>query len=112
MSVIYIREVGDELMRQIRMEAASAGVTVPTWALHQLGIACGMVKPVRSDARTKAARARRPRVDAQHRAPATPTPIEATATKELTASGLPRCQSHDDTGWQCRLADGHGNNCM
>jgi hypothetical protein len=136
MAVLSIRKVSEELAYQVRLEAAAAGVDIRVWVIEQLEAACGLRrKAVRSGRRARvrveskgkgrirraAPEARAHQDDAQtDRGTVEPgledgrSSGEETngALKQFTASGSPRCQSHDDTGWQCRLADGHGNTCF
>src|SRR5271165_5025592 len=138
---LHVRKVDGELMRQIRMEAAAAGVTIREWVTSVLARACGFAgEAAREDVingrlklfsqavRVGCRSGRRSKVKGKGRSgQAAPGRVvvepgledgrssgeETNGTlKQFTASGSPRCQKHDDTGWQCRLTDGHGNNCM
>jgi hypothetical protein len=138
---LHVRKVDGELMRRIRLEAAAADVHVREWVISVLARACGFAgEAARQDVingRLKLFRQAvgvgcRPRIRSkvkgkERSGQAAPERVvvepgledgrssgEETngALKQFTASGSPRCQKHDDTGWQCRLTDGHGNNCM
>jgi hypothetical protein len=113
MAVLNIRKVDEELAHQIRMEACAAGVDVRVWVIEQLAKACGMAGRHMAPARKRQSNKRMPATVA------TPPSLPPEAHEEtngglqqLTSAGLPRCQQHDSSGWQCRLAEGHGNNCM
>ena len=111
---LHVRKVDGELMRQIRMEAAAAGVDVRVWVIEQLARACGLAGRHQAQVMKRKAAPRSSRSVALDQALGEPpkAPTTAGTLRPLTSHGLPRCQNHDDTCWQCRLPEGHGNNCM
>ena len=125
----------------MRMEAAAADVHVREWVISVLARACGFAGEAaredvingrlelfsqtvgvgwRSGVRSKVKGKGRSGQAAPERGVVEPGLEDGRSSGEetngaltlLTASGLPRCQNHDDTGWQCQLTDGHTTNCM
>jgi hypothetical protein len=139
---LHVRKVDGELMRQIRMEAAAAGVHVREWVISVLERACGFpgeaarqdvingrLELLRQAVGVGCRSARRSKAKGKGRSgPAAPEggtvnpdlqdcrsiaeEEEPGTLKALTAGGQPRCQQHDETGWQCRLMAGHESKCM